>query len=57
MIRSTLLRLHARLNPGHVIVGWYGKPLRCGTCLGLPNPENGLPRHLLPRSHPDRRSL
>lgn len=53
MIRLLILRLHARLHLDHVLVGWDGRPLRCGTCLGLDRPENGLPRRHLPRRHPD----
>ena len=55
MIRRVLLRLHSRCHPDHVLVGWDGVALRCGTCLRLQHPENGLPRGLLPHRHPDYR--
>lgn len=48
-IRRARLRWHARRHPDHVLVGWYGVALRCGTCLGLSHPNNGLPARLLPR--------
>ena len=41
------LRLH-KLR-GHTLVGRYGMATACGTCLGLPNPENGLPAGMCER--------
>ncbi len=38
------LQVHKWLHPTHILVGWDGTPLKCGTCLRLPNPQNGLPR-------------
>lgn len=38
------LARHQQEHPDHVLVGRYGEVSACGTCLGLPNPENGLPK-------------
>lgn len=57
-LRDSLLARHKRRNPSHVLIGWDGKPLACGTCMEIPH---GLlqagavsweARHVLPRSHP-----
>lgn len=54
-IRRAYLWLHAKRHPDHVLVGWNGPLIRCGTCLGLARPENGLPRVYLPKRHPARK--
>ena len=56
VVRPSFARLawlwwHQRRNPSHVLVGWSGDLLRCGTCLRLAKPENGLPKRLIPRHH------
>lgn len=47
-LRAWWLVNHARRNPDHLIVGYSGIPLRCGTCLGIP-PGKGLAWELRPK--------
>ena len=40
---SVRFRKHLRDHPDHVLVGRHGDVVACGTCRGVPVPENGLP--------------
>lgn len=45
--RRVWIFFHAWKHADHVMVGYDGATLACGTCMGLSDPENGLPWHMM----------